>query len=991
MNQSSARVLVAIGLISILFASLQADPPVLKPPALKSPTEEQATFQLHPGFHIELVASEPQVVDPVAMCFDQDGRLFVAEMSGYPNGGFGTGMITSGKIKLLSDRDGDGVYETATTFAEGLRFPMSIQPWKKGILVAVAPDLIYFEDTNGDGKADVKKVLYTGFGVDNIQQLLNSFVWGVDNWVYASNGASGGTIRGGEKSQTPPIALGNRGIRFKPEIPGSLEPISGGGQYGLASDIGQHWFTNTNSQHIRQIVLPDHYLRRNPGMAAPNPTIDIPDHGAACKVYRISPFEAWRVERTARRAGGSDASRFPKTELVPGGYSTSSCSPTIYLADRFPQSHRGDVYICEPANNLVLRVRLEEDGPIFKATRPDAKQEFLASTDNSFRPVHMTVGPDGALYVVDFYRPVIETPRSLPDDMKAVLPLQTQRRGRIWRIVSNDHVAARKPKLSIEPSAALVEMFDWPNAWWRINAQRLLVERQDKSAAAAIRKLYPAAKHDFGRIHSLWTLNGLGSLDDDLILTAMKDESAHVREQGLRLAEDRLKESAKLRQMAAERAGDPSPRVRMQAAFSLGAYDCPESLDGLSRLIRHDAADPWITAAVLSSTRDCAAALLERMLRDADFAEPQRRIAARLASQVGATGSDAEVAKLLSLIAAADRAPWRDELLVGLGQGLQNTARPLSRLWDNPPEAMKAAVERLRESFSRAAATASDERASPEARLAAVRLLTQGPATIAVPILKKLLIPQNSDAIQLAAVHSLSLHDGSEVAKAMIAAWGTSSPAVRREIQEAMFARAGRIPELLNAIEQKTIRPQQLDAARVAQLRKLANKKLRERAITLLASAIDANRQKVIDAHQSALDLKSDATRGRAVFRKVCATCHRLEDFGTEVGPDLRAAVRDKTPEQLLVSILDPSREVDRRFTNYLIETKAGRSISGMIASETATSLTLRRAEKAEDTILRSQIESIVDTAKSLMPDGLEEQLKPQDIADVIAYLRSIK
>ena len=293
--------------------------------------EEKATFQLHPGFRIELVASEPQVVDPVAMTFDQDGRLYVAEMSGYPNGGFGTGTITSGKIKLLEDRDGDGFYETATTFADGLRFPMSIQPWKKGILVAVAPDLIYLEDSDGDGKADVKKVLYTGFGVDNIQQLLNSFVWGLDNWIYASNGASGGTIHSGEKPDAPPVSLGNRGIRFKPDIPGSLEPMSGGGQYGLASDIGQHWFTNTNSQHIRQIVLPDHYLRRNPGMAAPNPTIDIPDHGAACKVYRISPFEAWRVERTARRAGGPDASPDPSGPEVtrpPRGASVQSSSPS---------------------------------------------------------------------------------------------------------------------------------------------------------------------------------------------------------------------------------------------------------------------------------------------------------------------------------------------------------------------------------------------------------------------------------------------------------------------------------------------------------------------------------------------------------------------------------------------------------------------------------------------------------------------------------------
>ncbi len=752
---SRSIVLAFAAVVSIALVSLLADPPSIKPPALKSPQEEKATFQLHPGFRVELVASEPQVVDPVAIAFDQDGRLFVAEMSGYPNGGYGTGTITSGKIKLLEDRDGDGFYETATTFAEGLRFPMSIQPWKKGVIVAVAPDLIYLEDTNGDGKADVKKVLYTGFGVDNIQQLLNSFQWGLDNWIYASNGASGGTIRSGEKPDAPPISLGNRGVRFRPDIPGSLEPTSGGGQYGLVSDIGGHWFTNTNSQHIRQIVLPDHYLRRNPGMVAPSPTIDIPDHGAACKVYRISPFEAWRVERTSRRAGGADAKRFPKTELVPGGYSTSSCSPTIYLADRFPNAYRGNVFICEPANNLVMRVALVENGPIFKATRPDSKQEFLASTDNSFRPVHMTIGPDGALYIADFYRPVIETPRSLPDDMKRVLPLQTQRRGRIWRIVPDVKVATRNPKLSSEPGAKLVAMLESPNVWWRINAQRLLVERQDRSVVDAVRKLAVESNRDYGRIHSLWTLHGLNSLGDELIAAALNDPSADVREQGLRLAEERMKVSAKLRALAAERVNDRSPRVRMQAAFSLGAFDGLESSAGLNSLIRQDAADPWIMAAVLSSTRSSAVSLLEQLLKDANLGPAQRRITARLASQVGAADSDADVARVLGLIAAAGPA-GRDLLLAGLGQGLQNTSRPLNRLWERPPESMKAAIERLRESFGCAATSATDEQETIENRLAAVRLLAEGPIKIAGPCSKKLLTPQTSDAIQMAAVRAVA-------------------------------------------------------------------------------------------------------------------------------------------------------------------------------------------------------------------------------------------
>ncbi|MGH7225831.1 MAG: PVC-type heme-binding CxxCH protein, partial [Gemmataceae bacterium] len=323
-----------------------------------SPREEQATFHLPKGFQIDLVAAEPDVIDPVAMAFDEEGRIFVAEMRGYPNGGVATGNITSGRIKVLEDRDGDGVYETSRIYADRLRFPAGVQPWRGGLLVADAPNLFYLEDTKGTGKADRRRVLYTGFSLVNSEQIINSIQWGLDNWVYGVAGSDGGTIRSVEKPDMPPLRLRKRDVRFHPETPGSLEATSGGGQYGLAVDDWQHWFTATNNQHLRHIVLPDHYLRRNPSLAVNAVTLDIPDHGAACKVHRLSPFEGWRVERTTRRKegkGGYDPRRFSTTELVPGGYITSACSPIVYAADGFPEAYRGNVFVCDPANNLIHR------------------------------------------------------------------------------------------------------------------------------------------------------------------------------------------------------------------------------------------------------------------------------------------------------------------------------------------------------------------------------------------------------------------------------------------------------------------------------------------------------------------------------------------------------------------------------------------------------------------------------------------------------------
>ncbi len=993
----SAMAISTSALLIFLAGSSAVDPkPATPPPGPLSAKEELATFHLAKGFRAELVACEPDVVDPVAMAFDADGRLFVAEMRGYPNGGVATGEIHSGKIKLLEDRDGDGFYEHSTTFAEGLRFPSSVMPWKGGLLAAIAPDIVYFEDTDGDGRADRQRILYTGFALDNIEDMINALQWGLDNWVYGCAGSSGGIIRSAEKPDQPAVTLRNRGVRFHPEKPGSLEPTSGGGQYGLAADDWEQWFTNTNSQHLRHIVLPDHYLRRNPALPVSAVTLDIPDHGAACKVYRLSPFEAWRVERTRRRREGPDAQRFPSTELVPGGYITSACSPVVYTADLFPEAYRGNTFICDPANNLVHRDILVPQGATFVARRGDADSELLASTDNWFRPVYLTIGPDGALYVADFYREAIETPLSLPEDIKKQVNLESRGRGRIWRVVPEGFRLAKKPALSKATAEELVQHLADSNVWWRLTAQRLLVERQDKSVLKPLEKLAREASTPQGRVHALWMLHGLGALDDTLVVEALTDSEAAVREQALRLAEEHLGSSAALRKAAVALAADAAPRVRFQLAFTLGETEGPEVIAALAKIARRDVADPWTQVAVLSSSSRAAPGLLKLLAGDKEFTTASSaaglQLLTRLAALVGARSLDADLATALNLLAAEGKAPqdWQVAILDGLGQGLQNSRRPLSRLWEQPSPALKQALEKARPFFEEAAVTALDEKAVVAERLGAARLLGYGPFATAAAALQHLLSPRNPAELQLAGIRALSLHDNPRAGEMLLASWVNYSPAARREVLEAVFARADRLPQLLKAIEQKKVLVGQLEPFRLAQLRKHPDPHLRAQALALLAGQVAPDRQKVVEAYRSALDLKADAGRGKAVFKKTCATCHRLESVGVEVGPDLLSALRNKTRETLLVDIFDPSREVDPRFINYVVTNKAGRVFTGMIAAETASSMTLRRAEKAEDTILRSQIEDIEATAKSLMPENLEMQLSKQEVADVIAYLQSV-
>jgi putative membrane-bound dehydrogenase-like protein len=993
---------LVVSLFPALATAQSKEDPVAKvAPGPLSPRDEQATFRTLKGFKVELVASEPDVIDPVAMCFDQRGRLFVCEMIGYPHGGVATGEEKRGRIRMLTDEDGDGVYEKSTVFAEGLRFPTGITPWKNGVIVAVAPDIIYLEDTDGDGKADKKRVLYTGFGLDNIQQIVNSLQWGLDNWVYGVAGSAGGTITSPEDPAMKPVTLRGRGIRFKPDEPGSLEPMSGGGQYGLAADDFQHWFVNTNSQHLRQIVLPDHYLRRNPFMTVPAVSLDIPDHGAVCKLNRISPFEGWRVERTTRRKGGPDAKRFPETELIPGGYVTSSCSPIVYTANLFPKEFLNNTFICEPANNLIHRDILEQKGSVFSAKRGDADCEFLASTDNWFRPVHLSVGPEGAVYVLDFYREVIESPLSLPDDIKKKLNVESRQRGRIWRIVPADYKHRPAPRLDKLTPEELVAVLDDPIPWKRYTAQRLLIDgEKSKGVAIPLKKLVTEANTPAGKVHALWTMHGLGhfSSSNDGIVEALDSESAGVRETSLRLAalllvKDPAHEDAYKRDPISKRApdlvDDPDPFVRLQAAFTLGSFPVEQATPALVKLLTRRDADVWLQSAVFSSARDAAPAMLETFLGEANPLMDRQALLAiyvtRLAAMVGAKGQEDEIGRALKLLSKASG--MEIALLEGLGQGMQNSKRPLSALWAAPPESLKDAVELAKSTFGKAAASAKDGNLPLAQRIESLRLLAYGPVATGVGPLAEMLAPQQPLEIQSAALRALASRNEADVAAHIIAAWSHASPALRTEMLEALVARPQRIGNLLDAVEAQKIGAAQLEPSRVQFLKTHRNAQIRQRATAVLAGLGNTDRKKIVDTYQDALSLKPDSAKGKAVFAKNCAACHRLENVGNEVGANLMAALSNKTKEALLIDILDPSREVDSRYINYRVTTLNGQTFTGILAVETPSSITLRRAEKAEDVILRSQIDEIAATTKSLMPEEFEKQLSKQDVADVIAYL----
>lgn len=924
-----------------------------------SAREELGTFQLDPAFTIELAAAEPEVVDPVCFCFDAQGDLIVVEMRGYPNAGVGTGTPNlAGRIRRLQDADQDGYFEKASILLDGLRFPCGIVPWRDGFLVGDAPDLLF---VSRDGKE--KRVLYTGFGNSNIQQMINGLQGHYDGWVYGCNGGNDSPVRSMEKPDAPIVQLRGMHFRFKPDVPGSLEPCSGGGQYGLTVTPSGQWLTCTNSQHIRHLVLPYHYLKRNPDLVIPTAVLDIPDHGAAAKVFRISPFETWRLERTTRRAGGSDAKRFPTTELVPGGYFTSATGLAWYA---------NQVFVCDPANNLVHRDVLKVHGSTFIAERHDKDCEFLASTDTWFRPVFLANGPDSSLYLADFYREIIETPLSLPDDIKARWNLNSRERGRIWRIKPRQAAMVKQKSLVQLSVQELIQELGSSISWRRDTAFRLLLEKDVKQNVSEL-KQFSSHPLPHTRMMALSLLSLSSQLDDDTLVKSLNNQSPDfhaVRIFALQLCEKRTSVSSELKQAAVVLADDQHPHVRFQLALSLGSlpFTASEKLQAVQILLHRNDLDTWGETALLSSLSGLEFQVLQ-------FISTSQHVPIRLLERIAQLvsrkvplqqlQSDTGLQKLFQ----QDWSEMHLALLKGLG----------ARYAKSMPDF----TARLNKLIHHANTTRSKQ--------TAISLLGYANWKDVKSLFQELLSPTSSLDDQRYALQAISRFDEREVAQLLLTLWPMWSPAIRREAQEVLLGRTIFIEYLLERAERNEFAWLQLDQSRREQLLRSRNANIRQRAEKLQASAQVTSRQQVLTRYTPSLQMTSNAERGKTLFTKHCSTCHQVQGQGHVVGPDLLGALGNKTPDALLIDLLDPNREVDPRYVNYLVITKTGRTITGVVSSESASSITLKRAEGIEETILRSDLDEVQGTGKSLMPENLEEQVSVQDTADIIGYLLSLR
>lgn len=935
------------------------------PPSL-SPTQSLAAIQLRPGFSVELVAAEPLVQSPVAFDWSADGRLWVVEMRDYPLGLDNKGQ-PGGRIKVLEDLDGDGRYDKATVFLDNVPFPTGVMPWRRGVIFSAAPHISYAEDTDGDGKADVVGPLFTGFTEGNQQHRLNGFDYGLDGWIYGANGDSGGKVQSVLQPDASPVSISGRDFRFRPDT-SEFEAVEGQTQFGRRRDDWGNWFGNANYAWLWHYYISERDLARNPHLTVRSARQSLAAYPEATRLYPAS--------RTRPRF--NDKHHFQHV--------TSACSPTPYRDDLFGPDFATSVFISDPVHNLVHRELLEPNGTSFTSHRAadEATKEFLASADPWFRPTMLKTGPDGALYVADFYRLVLEHPEWIPKFILARLDVRTGAdKGRIYRVFPTDRPPRKIPKLDQLSPARLVAALDSPSGWQRDNAQRLLIEAADESAQPMLEQLVAVSTRPKARLQALWTLEGMGALRTSVAMAALRDSHPAVRASAVRF----VKPTAPIEPLLAL-AEDSDVKVRGKLALALGEWSDPRAGQTLVRLALKDAGDPHLQTAVLTSSPRHVGEMLAVVFANRDEASGRSELGAKLISLALAMNDQPGLTRVFRLLAEATPAERNFAAFTAFLDALDGRGVSLEQFSKEAREELRAALAQMQPLFTSARNTAGRADAPEAARLLALPLLARQTSSRDpdIALLGRLLGASQSTTLQRAALAALARQKDGAVAETLLAGWRGGSPALRNDVIETLLSRPPWALRLLQALEQGEVPPRQIDAAHQQKLFKHSQESVRARAKAVFATA-SVSRAEVLQQYADLAKFTGDAARGLALFQKNCVSCHRLRGEGSAVGPDL-GSVADKSSAALLVAILDPNQAVEWRYVNYAAETKDEREISGIMADETPGSITLRGASAREETLLRSDLKNLRSSGLSLMPEGFEQMFQPQDMADLIAVLQ---
>jgi putative heme-binding domain-containing protein len=997
---TSRRWFILIGLTVTLFIftgnsrAQTSDGPPDHPPPL-SPEEELKKLKVADGLEIKLVAAEPQVAQPLSISFDDRGRMWVLQYRQYPNPiGLEPVVVDQylrtkydrvpeppphgpkgqDRISIYEDTDGDGRADVVRDFVADLNLASGMALGYGGVFVVQPPYLLFYADRDGDDRPDgPPKVLLSGFGIEDAHAFANSLTWGPDGWLY---GAQGSTV-------TADI----RGIGFQQGIwryhprwdRFELFSEGGGNTWGVEFDKFGNLFPAGNTAEPLEHHVQGAYLVKGFGK-----------HGPLHNPHTYGYFQP----------------------VLHHGYVGDSLSggAIIYQGGAFP-ARFNDACICPHTRHSACRwTTIETRGSTF-ATR--AAGDFVTSTDIWFRPVDMTVGPDGAVYIADWYDYNIS--HSSPKNRSHWYE-PSRLDGRVWRVAPPNlaPIKANTLDLSRKSSAELIGLLSHRNDWFARQARRLLAERCDQSVVPALTTLALDSEDQRLALQGLWSLYVLGALDTQLAEKALASRHEYVRAWTIRLLGDTTKVSPALsRQFALLARQDASVVVRSQLACTAKRLPAGEAMPIVEQLLGHDedAGDVQMPLLIWWAIEDKAISDTDRVLQMVQPGDLWHRplmtrfIIERLARRFLSEGTNASAAACAILLQHAQREKAVDVVLSGMLQALsgqkrdhvpeslEQAMRETVRLESANPRAIELALRLSLPGASTAAIQLAVSRATPvDDRLSLIKALGESKTTAVIDSLLLMLKDDLPDPIKLASLSALGYFSDEHIAGAILDRFATLSDRSRARSVELLCSRPAWGLKLAAAIDRKTIPAETVSRELVQRLRQYDDPRLLhliEKNWGKVRAATPFETQGRINAVLQLLSkTPGDAARGRPSFEKTCATCHKLNGSGAVVGPDLTGAER-KNRELLVQNIVDPSAVVRQEFISHIAVTKDGQVVTGLLAESMADTITLVDSKNQRTVLKRSDLDALKESPVSLMPEKLLDDLTDQQVRDLIAYLQT--
>lgn len=989
-----------------------------------APEKAAAKLELHPDFNIQLVASEPLINKPINIAWDPAGRLWVAETPEYPNGrrepkaemkpypwkdsGFRVRPPTSDRpaidrISILTDTDGDGRMDKKDVFYEGLELVTSFVFYEDGVIVSQAPDILWIRDVNGDGKAEKVVKLYTGLGTGDTHAVINNLRWSLDGWIYATHGySSSAHVYNGNKSRDFG-GIGSGVLRFKPD--GSMIEMvasKGGNTWGMeTTSDGELFFTQpTSGDLLNHIVSTETDLSRG---RVGNTT----SYKPVIRGQKSFPLITYNQQA------------YVQIDLV--GYFTAAAGCAIYDGSAWPGEWNYSYFTTEPTINIVHHEVVEPNGVTFKAHKT-REAEFIGGRDKWFRPIDTRIGPDGALYITDFYNQAVvhnDTRGTIHGPANAALrPDRDHYFGRIWRVNHKEAKTLKVPNLTKASTPELVEALQNPSREVRLNAQRLLVERNDSKTPAAMKRLLSSWNFrglEEPQAHALWALHQMGRLDNKTLQQALSvDGKPAVQKAAIRIAAEIP--APKRNDMAAgvlKRVNDSNSRVRLQAINALANFDSTPEIRQTLLEAYPGLDNAWLESAVVGVAAQTPVEFIEAAAsskKPADLESLVNQLSTQLASK-----QDAALAAKV-VLALAEKPSHSDVLKKVAMENLAKTLKPevvptwsadlqksLKTLLGSPNPALPAAVLPLVARWDKEGRLASDTKAlvaslagklkdekqtdETRAGIAASLLGVRQMDANILPSVAGMLGSSASASLQKRVIESLGATGDAAAAPLLAGAFAT----IPTELQDTAFAqmvkRADWSLALVEAVKSGKVSLANLGPAAVHRLRTHSDPAVARRAgevIDELRGPEVKEKNALIARLTPEVEKPGSADNGRKLFTQNCAVCHKFNGEGKEIGPEL-TGMGAHGPAQLLVAILDPNREVDPSFIAWSIDTNDGETLDGIIAGENRSGVTLRN-NSGELVVKKADIKSRRNTGRSLMPEGFES-LGAEALRDILAYV----